>query len=142
MQERGSYKTRQKAGILACLKEADGRHMTAEDIASALRKDGEPASAATIYRNLEKLVADGEVIRYRLDANLPACYQYHRAGCGPQRHYHAVCSRCDEVFHLDSGEMDALGLRLESSLNFALDAHKTVLYGTCGRCRENEVIPL
>ena len=56
---RGQYKTVQRKAIIDCLSHARG-HMTAAAVCAALSESGHKVSSATVYRQLEKLVDEGD----------------------------------------------------------------------------------
>jgi Fe2+ or Zn2+ uptake regulation protein len=58
-----NYNTKQKSFILECIKETDGRHFTADDIADMLDKKGRHVGKATVYRHLDRLLSEGEIKR-------------------------------------------------------------------------------
>ena len=67
--------TKKGQAVLHCLQQ-NHAHMTAEDVAEALKKENIAISAATIYRQLEKLVSAGLVRKYVTSPEEPACFQY------------------------------------------------------------------
>ena len=134
MDKQRSYNTKQKTVILRALHEAHNGHITAEELAALLRGRGEDVGLATIYRNLEKLVQEGLVLKYTMPGGLSACYQLLK-GCGEEPHCcHLVCTACGDVLHLACEEVDALESHLLGLHHFTLDRNKTVLYGRCPQC--------
>ena len=133
MEKNKTYKTKQKDLILRVLNGMRTEHTTAEDLAALLRGRGEEVGLATIYRNLEKLVQEGLVLKYTLPGGLSACYQL-LSGCGGERHSHLICTSCGAVSHLGCNEMDVLDSHLSHLHRFTLDRQKTVLYGLCLHC--------
>lgn len=134
MKQPRNYKTKQRDLILQAMQQEAGRHFTAEALADTLRQRGAEVGLATVYRNLDKLVGEGVVLKYTLPDGMKACYQY-MGGCGAQpSHCHLVCSGCGEVEHLSCNEVDALAQHLTGSHAFVLDRQKTVLYGRCAHC--------
>ena len=61
------YKTKQGERIFELLIRNEERHLTAEEICGLLKTEGAAVGTATVYRNLEKLVSEGKVKRYRLE---------------------------------------------------------------------------
>ena len=131
MQKRKEYNTRGLSRVLECLKEADGKHMTAEEIASHIESKGAHIGTATVYRNLDKLLARGEIARYQGDGS--ACYCIEKEHCHAQ--IHLVCSGCGRLLHLECGRVDDLSDHIAKEHGFALDRRRTVLYGLCNECR-------
>ncbi len=131
------YQTRQKELILACLRENAHRHMTVDMIVAGLRDQGEPVGQTTVYRHLERLVKDNQVMRFVGVEGASACYQYLTQDENHKSHYHLVCSDCGRMIHLNCREMDELREHMLLDHRFILDSCKTVLYGRCEECTQN-----
>ena len=136
---RESYNTKQRERIIRCLKDAQERHFTAEELFYALSKaDKANAPAlATVYRTLDKLVKDGCIRKYSAGEGEKACFQYisDRADCG--EHYHLKCTGCGALIHLDCSQMGMLVSHIRQKHRFILDTSRTVLYGLCAKCSKN-----
>ena len=132
------YQTRQKERILICLKENTHRHMTADMIVAGLRDQGEPVGQTTVYRHLERLTQDNQVMRFAGAEGAPACYQYIERPESHQSHYHLVCSDCGRMIHLGCHQMDDLREHMLREHRFILDSCKTVLYGRCEDCSSGQ----
>jgi len=128
------YRTRQGELILECLKERGTRHATAEDILADLKARGASVGQTTVYRNLDKLVQQGVVMRYAGAEGQGACFQY--AGCmeDGHAHYHLVCSECGQMIHLECNYMDELTAHMLEHHQFCVDKFRTVIYGLCKQC--------
>ena len=74
--------------ILDVLKQEHGA-LSASDIHSKLPK----LDLATIYRNLDVFVTDGEVRKFLFNRR-EALYEYQE-----KNHHHAVCTECDRLIH-------------------------------------------
>ncbi len=131
------YKTKQGERIFELLIRNEKRHLTAEEICGLLRAEGAAVGTATVYRNLEKLVSEGKIKRYRLEEGESACYQYIGDG-SCHEHFHLKCLNCGEVIHLECGYLDELNGHLLGHHDFHLDCTKIVLYGLCSKCKEAE----
>lgn len=131
MREGQGYNTRRRSLILEHFKSSPSSHYTAEEVCAALKDRG--VSRSTVYRTLERLVREGEVVKYSLGKGVGACYRY----CDRRREdttYHFICTKCGAVEHLNCDMLDSLRSHLSSSHNLKIDRSLTVLYGTCGRC--------
>ncbi len=94
------YKTKQGELIFGLLENNSDRHLTAEEICGMLRAAGTSVGTATVYRNLEKLVSEGKVRRYRLEEGESACFQY-MGDVECYEHFHLKCPGCGTVIHLE-----------------------------------------
>ena len=131
----GRRTTRQKALILECLKRMKGRHVTAEELAEALKRGGTPVGKATVYRYLGELEAAERLKRYRGAENGPACYQYIDAESGCGQHYHLLCETCGEIVHFESDALESALQKLNEGNGFTINPTKIVFYGICKNCR-------
>lgn len=129
------YRTKQKALVEELLKNAKGRHMTAEQVCRALEENGTPVGLSTVYRSLERLCESGIVRRYVTGAKGSACYQYRETEC---RHFHLKCNRCETLFHADCEFLNRLSEHVEQEHGFRIDHSNTVFYGLCAACLRSE----
>ncbi len=140
MAEKTQYKTRQREELLTCLREKPGRHFTAAELCACFREKGRTISAATVYRQLERMVDDGLVNKYFIDENSGACFAY----IDPAEHwgggvcYHCRCECCGKLIHMECHEIEALQSHLLAEHGFSVDPRRTVFYGLCADCREAE----
>ena len=129
-----SYRTKQKDQIMDCLIKNKDRHITADEILSALSEGKPHVGKTTIYRYLDKLVSQGTVRRYFIEGGKSACYQYvdQNDACGC--HYHLKCTECGQLFHLECDYLGEMDSHIKDHHDFQVDHSKTVLYGQCGVC--------
>ncbi|MDR2091524.1 MAG: transcriptional repressor [Clostridiales bacterium] len=131
-----NYNTRQGKCISDILKSDPSRHFTVEELGLRIAALGLSVGQTTIYRRLEKLVNQGEVIKYELPGGGGARFQYAGGGGGgAAEHYHLVCTRCNAVEHLECGHADELTEHLKKAHDFIIDKRKTVFFGHCSRCK-------
>lgn len=100
-----------------------------------LRQEGQTVGLSTVYRQLEKLVAQGKV--HKLLTEEGACYQY----CDKTVHrdcFLLQCEGCGAIFHMDCSHLGELYGHLLESHGFAINPRRTMFYGLCGKCREAE----
>lgn len=138
-QPRGGYHTRQREEILGYLRDHAGEHVTAEEITNALHEKGVQIGKTTVYRCLDKMQRDGQVVRYTAGQRQSACFVY-LAGPPPASwRYHMKCVHCGRVYHLDCSLFSRLEEHVEKEHAFRLDHTQTVLYGECAACAEKVV---
>lgn len=133
------YQTRHRQELLAYLQFMAGQHVTAAGIAQYFESQGIRIGIATIYRHLDRMVAEGIINKYVLDNTSPACYEYHapttehtESGC-----LHLKCECCNAVIHLPCHELAQLQHHLLQQYHFTLNGTRTVLYGLCENCRKD-----
>ena len=130
-----AYMTRQQQAVLKCIESCPGGRATAMDLMQMLRQEGQTVGLSTVYRQLEKLVAQGKV--HKLLTEEGACYQY----CDKTVHrdcFLLQCEGCGAIFHMDCSHLGELYGHLLESHGFAINPQRTMFYGLCGKCREAE----
>jgi Fur family ferric uptake transcriptional regulator len=130
------YKTKQQELLLCYLEEHKNVHFTAEDVRIHFAQKEISMGTATIYRHLERMVAEGSLNKYVIDEHSAACFEY--TGADSHAHgdacYHLKCEKCGRLIHLSCDEMGCMGSHLLSEHGFKLDPRRTVFYGLCSEC--------
>ena len=135
------YTTRQRAAVLACLKERTGQYLGVQDVADAVKKLGVSVGLTTIYRNLDTLVEEGAVRKFVVDKNSAAVYEY--LDDPHTEEFHVKCRACGTLFHLRCSEIERMAAALSGHLledhGVELDFQSSVMQGlpSKGRCRKN-----
>ncbi len=128
------YKTRQRESILRYMTEHKDSHVTVNTISDYLAQQGTPVGTATIYRHLEKLVEQGTVRKYTVDAATGACFQFVEADRKCHEHYHLKCEKCGKLIHLKCSFVKELEEHIYAEHGFAVNPLRTVFYGVCQEC--------
>ncbi len=138
MAARAPYRTRQQEILLDYLKASGGRHFTVEEVREYFISSHSPIGLATIYRHLEKLVADGLVHKYVIDEKSAACFSYVAGEACPEdrKHFHLKCESCGRLFHLECRELEGIQQHLAAEHGFTLNPFRTVFYGICRECTQ------
>ncbi|MFZ1994478.1 MAG: Fur family transcriptional regulator [Solirubrobacteraceae bacterium] len=127
LHQRGQRATPQRLVIMRELRRR-GRHATADEIRTAVRRELPGTSTPTVYAALELLVDLGLV--RRIDAGAGAALYDART----QPHQHTVCRGCGRVDDLD-GELDTAVLeRASACAGFSARAVEVVISGLCSEC--------
>ena len=134
--QRKNYNTRQREIILDFIHKFKKDHITVDNIVDHLKETGNPVGKATVYRYLDLLAKEGKVRKYNGPESLSACYQYIDDG-NCHMHYHLICSGCGELFHIECTYLDRMSTHILKNHSFRMDNSKTVLYGTCESCGNN-----
>lgn len=111
--------------------------MTAGQILDQLRTDGVSIGVATIYRQLDRLVEEGAVNKYIVDAVTGACYEFKGEHSGASGYVHCKCEKCGKLVHLERARIEAAMQSLAGAGDggFELDCTRTLFYGICRDCR-------
>jgi Fur family transcriptional regulator, ferric uptake regulator len=134
MADKIGYNTKQRDLILSCLKKHQSQHVTVENMIDYLKQQGTSVGQATVYRNLDKLMKEGAVVKYAGAEGQGACFQYMDCAEGGATHYHLVCIHCGQMIHLQCEYLDEMTTHLLEHHQFNIDKYKTVIYGLCNEC--------
>jgi Fur family ferric uptake transcriptional regulator len=109
-------------------------HVTAHQIVRHFETAPVAIGQTTVYRHLERLVAEGKIRKYLLSDGRRAYYQYIGRNQACKEHFHLKCERCGTLIHLDCTLLDTMQGHLLDKHDFQINLLKTTLYGTCGNC--------
>lgn len=132
MRTADGYKTRQRKALEDILKETKG-HITVDMMMKLLAERGESVGRTTVWRGLERLVAEGRVRKY-VQQGESACYQYLDDNGGCREHFHLKCEKCGRLIHMECEKMGSLAAHIEQGHGFRINPLKTVFYGVCTEC--------
>ncbi len=137
IKEQIRYKTKQREQLLDYLKTVPGKHITVGEICGFLRDNGAVISTTTVYRQLEKMVSEGIVNKYIIDANSPACFEYieKEINCHERECFHCKCEKCGKLIHLHCDEISNVERHILEEHGFRIDSLRTVFYGICEECQ-------
>ncbi len=140
MSSRQKYKTRQREILVDFFKSRPGQHITAADVCAYVKESGETVGQSTVYRQLESLVDEGIISKYIIDANTPACFEYagHESRNDRRDCFHCKCEKCGRLIHLHCDEMKEFQMHLSREHHFRLNSMRTVLYGLCEDCNDDQ----
>ena len=104
MAERGRYRTKQQEIILDCLKKQKSRFLTVDQFMDCLRKEGVQVGQTTVYRVLERLAEDGEIMKLPMEdgSKIRYCYADKDELNKPGK---LVCMRCGRFIPLECSKM-------------------------------------
>ncbi|MDO5590178.1 MAG: transcriptional repressor [Lachnospiraceae bacterium] len=134
MAERKTYTTKTRTEILEYLKQNWSVTVSVSDIKKHLEEKEIKANTTTIYRYLDKLLAEHVIIKYADKGMERAVYQYSGETGHCVTHLHLKCVKCGKIFHLDCGFMDEIRDHLMKNHHFRLLCEGDLLHGICGDC--------
>lgn len=135
---KSTYKTKARECIVAYLKEHSGKRFTAREIYNYLKDEVEGINRTTIYRNLDRLCEQGELMRYKEPNQDAWYYQYSEEHQHCDQHIHAQCSECGKIFHLENDFVDEFEEKLHKIYGLDINASKTMIVGKCEDCSKNK----
>lgn len=118
--------TRQRALVLEVVRSLHN-HPTSADVYDAVREKHPSISRATVYRNLNVLTEQGEVLHIPVAGGADR-YDF-RCDC----HYHAICRECGVVYDV---EMPSEGLlsSVRDTHGFQIEGFDIIFTGLCPDC--------
>ncbi len=132
---RGRYKTKQQESIEEFLKEHAGESYTADKLCSDIACEGITIGKATVYRCLERLLEDGYVIAVP-DVDLGSIrYSYTDQDSADM---YMMCNICHKVKPLHCEAIDRFMTHVANEHEFRPNSQKTIMYGECKECGDNE----
>ncbi|HWP60599.1 MAG TPA: transcriptional repressor [Candidatus Acidoferrales bacterium] len=128
MAETKRRKTRQLEVIWEAIKD-ETSHPTADQIYEKVRKEIPNISLGTVYRNLQKLVAEQrlQVLKLSRSQHFDPLVD---------RHDHFICESCGRVYDIFIAPKDVIPPSLPAE-GFKITSHQLSLYGTCEECARN-----
>lgn len=132
------YKTKQNKEMIAYLETRKGKHLTVSDIHEYFKAKGKAIGVTTVYRQLERMVDDGVVKKYKISNDTPACFEYIGFdSVSEYDSYHCKCDECGKLIHLECNELKEVQKHLLNNHRFKMSAVRTVIYGVCDECLIN-----
>ena len=123
LQKAGLKVTMPRLKILELLEQADGGHLSAEEIYQRLLEEGEQTGLATVYRVLTQFESAGLVLRHNFESG-KAVYEIDRG----VHHDHMVCVETGQVIEFHNEEIERLQEKIATDHGFELTDHSLVLY--------------
>lgn len=108
---------------------ASCKHPTAEEIYQTIKKDYPNISLGTVYRNLNLLCEQGDLV------NLNSGFEcdHFDGECSP--HPHLICSECKRVFDLKADFAPLLGTISNEEFNAEIRCVRITAFGLCPSCK-------
>jgi Fe2+ or Zn2+ uptake regulation protein len=125
---RGSNFTRQRASVFEYLSRA-GHHPTAEEVFLAVKQELPKISLATVYKNLESLVACGAASKLTYGDSAA------RYDIRADHHYHSRCLKCGRITDIDPEAEDQLLKLIKTPGGFKVEDLRVELVGYCKNCK-------
>ena len=124
--EKKPRKTKQLEVVWEAIKD-DSSHPTADQVYARVRERFPNVSLGTVYRNLQKLVADE-----KLQVLMIGRAQHFDSLV--KRHQHFICEKCGRVFDVLVDTGDEIKPAKLSHAGFKVTSHQLAFYGACKRC--------
>ncbi|MEG1932895.1 MAG: transcriptional repressor [Pygmaiobacter sp.] len=106
-------------------------HPTAEQVYDVVSSQHPTVSKATVYRNLNSLVEDGELVRLSMPCDAD------RFDDHLNFHYHLHCEICSQVVDLPLCYLDTLNKSAEKGSGCKVKSHNLMFTGRCKDCAKS-----
>ena len=136
-QQQKKYHTKSKDAIRAYLNAHREHSFSAYDINAYMQEQGIQVNLTTIYRNLDKLMESGEIMKYKTAGDEFCRYQCTKPHAHCYEHIHMQCRECGKILHLECDFMEDIVRHLYEHHKFTLECSGSVLMGVCAACRKN-----
>lgn len=123
----GSKYSRQRETIREYLKSTTS-HPTADTVYRHVSRIIPRISLGTVYRNLNKMADNGEILRL----NLGDGTEHFDATVTPHNHF--ICDSCGQVIDLNMKSIDEINEVAALDFNGIINGHFTYFYGKCPDC--------
>ena len=120
--------TTQRIKILEYIRDVK-MHPTAETVYNAVRKELPSITLATVYRNLNLLASEGEIVRLEINN------EFHYDG-DTSNHQHCVCSRCGRIHDIFQREISDYAMSHVKSKEFNPTSVNIIFHGICIQCEK------
>lgn len=129
-----TYRTRCRDSIMSYLKNNQESSFSAYDVHAYLQSEDIQVNLTTIYRNLDKLMENGILMRHKTAGDECCKYQYVKPHGNCQDHIHMKCRKCGKIFHLECSFMKEISMHLQKEHKFTLECNGSILVGLCELC--------
>ena len=130
-----TYNTSGKIKLTAFLASNPNRQYSVASLYAVLLAQGIRIGKSSLYRQLEKLSADGVVRKFRDAETNNSFFQYIGDDAECSKHLHLKCRLCGKLIHLHCEPAGELVKHIEQEHGFHIDSKKSVLYGFCRECK-------
>ncbi len=131
IKEQGLKATAQREDI-AQVFFSTNRHLSVEELYSAVRQVNPRVGYATVYRTL-KLLKECGLAEERHFADGQARFENVEKA---HHHDHLICERCGRIVEFVHPQIEQLQEQVAHRLGFVATNHKMEIYGICQECRE------
>jgi Fur family transcriptional regulator, peroxide stress response regulator len=122
--------TKQRMVILEELRKVK-THPNAETLYEAVKKRLPSISFATVYRNLDAMSREGEILELHTEK------QHNRYDGDISDHYHFFCLSCRNIFDIFEPAIVGIDRAVTEKTGFDVLFHRVDFYGYCTDCKKS-----
>ena len=105
-------------------------HPTADAVYAMVREREPNISLGTVYRNLNQLAQQGELLKICL----PGASD--RFDARTDAHHHLLCDRCGRLYDIEPGDLGGLEARIRGITDLTVTGYQVYITGICQNCAE------
>lgn len=109
---------------------ASHEHPNAEEVYQVVKQRLPDISLGTVYRNLNQLAQQGELLKICL----PGASD--RFDARTDAHHHLLCDRCGRLYDIELGDLGGLEARIRGITDFTVTGYQVYITGICQNCAE------
>jgi Fe2+ or Zn2+ uptake regulation protein len=91
-------------------------------------------SKATVYRILNQIAGEGEIVQR---VQIPATAGRYDDHLG--HHYHVRCNQCGLIADIDMPVMEDIYRSLPAAVGYEINGHDIVFNGVCAKCNKSRI---
>lgn len=129
LKEAGLKITLPRLKVLQILEQAQGRHLSAEDVYKMLLDLGEDVGLATVYRVLTQFQTAGLITRHNFEGGYCVFELSDK-----EHHDHLVCIKCGLIEEFFDNIIEEQQSKISAAADFKMTDHALTIYGFCRLC--------
>ncbi len=127
--------TKQKQEFKRFLEMNKDKEMTVSEIAEMLAAAGSDMGIATVYRAVNRLEAEGILVKTVVPSTGKAAYKYASSDESVRSIHRIFCTCCGKATDLTYKFTDKLDKNVSDATGFSVTDHQIMFYGLCPDCR-------
>jgi len=129
LKDSGFKITTPRRKILEALENANNKHLSAEDLYSLLKANGEDIGLATIYRVLAQFEVAKIVIKHNFEEERRSVFEL-----VADSHNHLICRKCGKIIEFFDEIIENKLKEIAKQHDFKILEHSLCLGGICSSC--------
>ncbi|SFG53694.1 Fur family transcriptional regulator, ferric uptake regulator [Lachnospiraceae bacterium C7] len=129
------YRTKTSKALDEFVESRQGKCFSAARVSKYLKEQDIEVNLTTVYRNLDKLVDEGRLVRFKATNSDTYSYRENDEHTHCDEHFHMQCKKCGRVIHLEDDIMKKIATDLCAKYDFAINYKDSSISGICGECR-------
>lgn len=129
-----NYNTKTGQAIQHFIEMHENQQFAVGDVVDYMDERGINVNLTTVYRNLDRMVEQNRLAKYKTACSDTYQYRIVRADGGCHSHLHMNCRICGKILHMDGETMKRIVDSLSEEYGFVLECENSMLGGVCREC--------